>query len=170
MPKYLYYENIILIWMRIIYPFWYRPYLILIIGILNALLHYFILSDNSNLQINELNMVFLILGIILIILGIAFWISAVLGSRILKEVESNNLITTGIYAYVRHPVYAAFLYIAIGLILISQNIFLFFLPVLFWAFLTVAMKRTEEKWLIDRYGDDYVNYSKRVNRFIPKVI
>ena len=147
------------------------PYLISIIGIIT--ITSFICSYYHLIpvyKINELNMVFLILGIILIILGIAFWISAVLGSRILKEVESNNLITTGIYAYVRHPVYAAFLYIAIGLILISQNIFLFFLPVLFWAFLTVAMKRTEEKWLIDRYGDDYVNYSKRVNRFIPKVI
>ena len=24
--------------------------------------------------------------------------------------------------------------------------------------------------MIDKYGDDYINYSKKVNRFIPKVI
>lgn len=80
------------------------------------------------------------------------------------------MVTTGIYAYVRHPIYAAFFYISMGLILISQNIILFILPVIFWAFLTVAMIRTEEKWLIDRYGDDYIEYSKKVNRFIPKLI
>ena len=78
--------------------------------------------------------------------------------------------TTGIYAYIRHPIYSAFLYIATGIILIGQNFFLFFLPVIFWAFLTIAMKNTEEKWLVDLYGDDYIEYSKKVNRFIPKVI
>ena len=34
----------------------------------------------------------------------------------------------------------------------------------------LAMMETEEKWLINLYGNDYLNYSKKVNRFIPKVI
>ncbi len=147
------------------------PYLISIIGIItitSSISSYYYLIPIR--KINELNMVFIILGIILIILGVAFWISAVLISKIDKEVESNNLVTTGIYAYVRHPIYAAFFYIAMGVILISQNIFLFILPVIFWAFLTVAMIKTEEKWLIDKFGTEYINYSKKVNRFIPKVI
>jgi protein-S-isoprenylcysteine O-methyltransferase Ste14 len=147
------------------------PYLVSIMGIITIISY---ISSYYNLipafKIKELNMVFLILGIILIILGIVFWISAVLIAKVLKEVENNRLVTTGIYAHVRHPIYAAFLYIATGVILISQNIILFVLPVIFWAFLTVAMINTEEKWLTDRYGDDYMNYSKRVNRFIPKVI
>lgn len=113
-------------------------------------------------------MVFLILGVMLIVLGISFWISAVLISKIGRGVKNNNLVTTGIYAHVRHPIYAAFFYIAVGLILISQNILLFVLPVIFWAFLTVTMVKTEEKWLIDKYGDEYITYSKKVNRFIPK--
>ena len=147
------------------------PYLILIIGIITITSS---ISSYYNLipiyRINELNMVFSILGIILIILGVAFWISAVLISNITAEIESNKLVTTGIYSYVRHPIYAAFLYIAIGLILITQNILLFILPLFFWAFLTVAMKKTEEKWLAERYGDEYLAYSKKVNRFFPKVI
>ena len=115
----------------------------------------------------------LTIGIITItssIFSYAFWIQAVLISKIDREVENNKLVTTGIYAYVRHPIYAAFFYIAIGLILISQNIILFILPVLFWAFLTVAMIKTEEKWLIEKFGEDYIDYSKKVNRFLPKVI
>ncbi|WP_407424766.1 methyltransferase family protein [Methanobrevibacter sp.] len=147
------------------------PYLVLIMGIItitSSICSYLHLIPIY--KINELNMVFLILGIILIILGIIFWISAVLISKIDREVENNNLVTTGIYAYVRHPIYAAFFYIATGLILISQNILLFILPLIFWVFLTAAMIKTEEKWLIDKYDDDYINYSKKVNRFIPKVI
>ena len=147
------------------------PYLVLTIGIItitSSILSFAHLIPIY--QIKELNMVFLILGAILIVLGITFWISAVLISKINAEVESNNLVTTGIYAYVRHPIYAAFFYIAVGLILISQNVVLFVLPIFFRAFLTVAMKRTEEKWLIERYDDEYRNYSKKVNRFIFKVI
>lgn len=147
------------------------PYLVLIMGIItissSILSHYDLIPIY---KINELNMVFLILGIIFIILGIIFWISAVLISKIDRKIENNTLVTTGIYSYVRHPIYAAFFYIAIGLILFSQNIILFVLPLIFWAFLTVAMINTEEKWLIDKYGDDYISYSKRVNRFIPQVI
>lgn len=147
------------------------PYLVLIIGILTITSSIFSYYDIIPVyKINKLNMVFLIFGTILIIFGIVFWIQAVLISKINREVENHNLVTTGIYAYVRHPIYAAFFYIATGLILISQNIILFILPVIFWAFLTVAMIKTEEKWLIDKFGNDYIDYSKKVNRFIPKVI
>lgn len=147
------------------------PYLVGTIGILT--ITSFIFSYYQVIpvyRIDGLNMVFLFLGIVLIACGVVFWLLAVLKSGILGEVESNNLVTTGIYAYVRHPIYAAFLYIATGLILISQNVILFVLPVIFWAFLTLVMMKTEEKWLYDTYGNEYLEYSKRVNRFIPKVI
>lgn len=146
------------------------PYLISIIGIItiiSSILSYYYLIPIY--KINELNMVFLILGTILIIFGIAFWIPTVLISKIDKEVENNNLVTTGIYDYLRHPIYALFFYIAVGLIFISQNIF-FVLPVIIWAFLTVVILKTEEKWLINKWDQDYLNYSKKVNEFISKVI
>jgi hypothetical protein len=54
------------------------------------------------------------------------------------------------------------LYILTGIIVIYGNILLFILLLIFWAFLTIAMKKTEAAWLIDLYGDDYINYSKKV--------
>lgn len=147
------------------------PYLITAIGI--ATLTSFILSYYHMIpiyQIRQLNMVFLISGIILIFAGALCWLMAVFNSKFDENIRANNLITTGIYAYIRHPIYSAFLYIATGMILIWQNIILFILPVIFWAFLSFAMKKTEEKWLKELYGDDYIEYSKHVNRFIPKVI
>ena len=114
--------------------------------------------------------IMLILGVILIIAGAIFWISAVLNSDIQKNIRNNHLVTTGIYAIVRNPIYAAFLYAITGLILISNNLLLLVLPIIYWQIMAWTMKRTEEKWLIDLYGDDYLDYSKKVNRFIPKVI
>lgn len=145
------------------------PYLVLIIGTITITSSIFSFYNIIPVyKINELNMVILIFGIILILSGIAFWIHAVLISKINQEVENNELVTTGIYAYVGHPIYAAFFYIATGLILISQNIILFILPIIFWVFLTVVMIKTEEKWLINKFGNDYIDYSKKVNRFIPR--
>ena len=111
-----------------------------------------------------------ILGVVLIILGAAFWISAVLNSDIQSNIRKNRLVTTGIYSIVRHPIYAAFLYAITGIILISNNMLLYILPVIYWLILKETMKRTEEKWLIEVYSDDYLNYSRKVNGFIPKVI
>lgn len=59
---------------------------------------------------------------------------------------------------------------ATRVIIMYGNILLFILPLIFWAFLTTAMKKTGKSWLIDLYGNDHINYSKKVNRFILKVI
>ena len=121
-------------------------------------------------SINQINLILTVIGVFLIILGAIFWISAVKKSDIDDNIRQNNLVTTGIYGYVRHPIYAAFLYAVTGVILILNNILLFVLPVIYWIILTIAMIKTEEKWLTDLYGKDYLDYSKKVNRFIPKVI
>lgn len=148
-----------------------EPYLVLIMGIstiTSIILTYYHLIPV--ITIKELNMVLISLGVVMIVIGAVFWLLAIFNSRIDKRIENNELVTTGIYAHVRHPIYATFLYISVGLILISQNIILLILPVIFWAFLSLVMKKTEDKWLIDLYGDEYIIYSKKVNRFIPKVI
>lgn len=108
-----------------------------------------------------------LIGFALIVLGAIVWLMAVLGSKITDEIKLDNLVTTGIYGIVRHPIYAAFLYAVTGVVLISNNLYLFILPFIFWLILTIAMKNTEEKWLKDKFGDDYVRYSKKVSRFVP---
>lgn len=121
-------------------------------------------------NISQINTFLIIIGTLSIVVGLVFWLLAVIKSRITNSIKNNDLLTTGIYGYVRHPIYAAFLYMTTGIIVICGNILLFILPIIFWALLTITMKKTEEAWLIDLYGDDYIEYSKRVNRFIPKMI
>lgn len=144
-------------------PFLVFP--ILLISVLSLILSFY--KRIPTLHIQELNPIFTIIGIILILIGIILWISAVIKSRITKEIIDNNLVTTGVYSYVRHPIYSAFLFMSTGIIILSQNICLFLLPVLYWIILTVGMIKTEEKWLLEKFGDEYAQYSKKVNRFIP---
>ena len=99
--------------------------------------------------------------------GIALWCAAVFGARIDIKIKSNRLATGGVYALVRNPIYSAFLFICTGVLLFCRNLYVLFLLPLFWLYLTVFMKLTEEKWLTERFGDEYGAYCKRVNRFIP---
>ena len=145
------------------------PYLIGLIAIISLMAIFLSFKGIiPNYQTNQIIMA--AIGVILIALGVMFWLSAVVKSDIDSNIRNNQLATTGIYGIVRHPVYAAFLYAITGFIFIANNLILLILPVIFWLMLTLAMIKTEEKWLVDLYGDDYLDYSKRVNRFIPKVI
>lgn len=108
-----------------------------------------------------------IIGIILIALGIFIWIQGAVVSKLDDHIEQNQLVTTGIYAWVRNPIYSAFMIICTGVILIIGNAWFFILPVIYWLFMTILMKNTEEKWLLKTYGKEYEDYCKRVNRCIP---
>ena len=85
------------------------------------------------------------LGIALIIGAITLWIWGALKSDIHDNIDNDQLITSGAYAYVRNPIYSAFLFLATGMIVFYGNIILFPLPILYWVLLTELMKRTEEK-------------------------
>lgn len=112
-------------------------------------------------------LLFLIVGILFVLLGIYFWVSAIFQSKLDSNIRSNTLITTGVYAYVRNPIYSAFLLACTGVLLIYGNVLLLVLPFFYWGFMTVLMKNTEEKWLMELYGKEYQEYCKRVNRCIP---
>ena len=77
------------------------------------------------------------------------------------------LITTGVYSIVRNPVYSAVLLMCTGAICMANNLVLFFIPVICWIYITIFLKLTEEKWLVNLYGQEYIEYCKRVNRCIP---
>lgn len=108
-----------------------------------------------------------IAAILLIALGILLWGKAVVQAKIDVKILENKLVTTGVYAWVRNPIYSAFLFACTGALLLMHNLWLLLLPVLYWGFLTTLMKHTEEKWLAARYGAAYSDYCKRTNRCIP---
>ena len=85
----------------------------------------------------------------------------------IKSIKSNKLKTNGAYAFVRNPCYAVYLLGSTGALLIAHNPVLLILPILFWLEMTIVLKNTEEKWLKELYGQEYIDYCKKVNRCIP---
>ncbi len=121
----------------------------------------------SSGQMKEMRTPLLVLGILLILSGIALWIYAVLISKIDDGIKENRLVTTGAYALVRNPIYSAAMIACTGAILLIGNAWFFPLPLFYWLFMTVLMKATEEKWLKKLYGSEYEDYCQRVNRCWP---
>ena len=131
-----------------------------------ALVKYDMLTS-GNIDNTILTITLVIVGALCIAGGIVLWGSAVFGARIDIKIKANQLATGGVYALVRNPIYSAFLSICTGTLLFCRNWYVLTLPPLFWLYLTVFMKLTEEKWLAERFGSEYAAYCKRVNRFIP---
>ena len=111
---------------------------------------------------------FIALGVLSIVLGVVLWVWAVLFGKILRRVEEGKLVTTGVYAAVRHPVYSAFFFLFSGFLCTRANVTLLVVPIVLWIFLTVLTKKTEERWLFDRFGEEYVRYAARTNRVFPR--
>ncbi len=94
-------------------------------------------------------------------------LSAKLKSKIFKSVEDNRLITDGVYSIVRNPVYSGALLACTGAVLIINNLILLIVPVICWLYMTLFLIKTEEIWLKELYGQEYISYCKKVNRCIP---
>lgn len=126
------------------------------------------LLDSGRVTATWLQVVFLVIGVVVALAGITLWITAVIGARVMSHIDDGQLVTGGVYAWVRHPIYSAFMLAFTGVLLTQANWWLLLLPLVFWAFLTVLMTNTEERWLHHTFGQSYADYASRVNRCIPK--
>ena len=114
-----------------------------------------------------LDPLWLVLGLVCIGFGIFVWCAAFFWNKIGDNIRSNQLVTTGIYAHVRNPIYSGIAITLTGVLLLSGNLWMLLLPPVFWVSLTILMIHTEEKWLKNLYGAEYEDYCKKVNRCIP---
>ena len=80
--------------------------------------------------------------------------------------KPDKLITTGIFSVSRNPMYTAFIFFFLGLILAHPNIA--FICVLFGLYIPILHRQIirEEDFLKKHYGGDYSNYAKKVRRYL----
>ncbi len=114
-----------------------------------------------------------VLGVILGAISIlcVLWVHRTLAgsfSATLEVYEDHQLVTSGPFTRVRHPLYSAHTLFNAGMVLISVNwIFLLFLiiaiPFTYWRL------SKEEVMLIEQFGDQYREFIKRTGRLFPKL-
>lgn len=83
--------------------------------------------------------------------------------------EHTDLVTTGIFARVRNPIFTAMVITAAGLALVVANI----VAVAGLAALIIALhiqvRAVEEPYLRERHGDAYSTYAASTGRFLPRL-
>lgn len=80
--------------------------------------------------------------------------------------KTSELVQTGIYKFIRHPLYSSLLFLAWGTFLKRPDWILLHVAV-FSSFFLYLTARADEKECIDYFGDNYRNYMKKTKRFIP---
>lgn len=84
-------------------------------------------------------------------------------------IEGHELITTGPYKIVRHPIYSALF----GLLIVTgysiTQLWAFIIAIVFYFIGTIFRTRVEEQLLIQHFGDQYEKYKKKVPAIIPYI-
>ena len=84
--------------------------------------------------------------------------------------DKHTLTTSGIYRFVRHPMYLAFLLLAAGIFASTFNL-LVGGSVLIWFFIMYwGMVKQEEQMMINEFGDEYISYMSKTGRLFPRFI
>lgn len=85
----------------------------------------------------------------------------------IPSTDKTKLVTNGIYKYSRNPAFLGFDLMYIGILLLNFNI----VNMVFTIFAIVMLHLQilqEEKFMFERFGDEYQNYKSTVNRYIGK--
>ena len=86
-----------------------------------------------------------------------------------ERTYKGQLVTDGIFQYVRHPHYTSLLIVGFGLAFFFLSLFALLIaviaiPIMIWSIVD------EEKLLIKQYGNEYKKYMEKVPwRMIPKI-
>jgi len=77
-----------------------------------------------------------------------------------------KIVTDGAYRFSRNPLYLSLLLLLFGIAVLMFSLWLFFtIPILYILFLFKAVK-PEERYLSQKFGDEYLDYSAKVRRWI----
>ncbi len=83
--------------------------------------------------------------------------------------EQHRLITHGIYARLRHPMYAAFWMWAVSQALLLPNWIAGFSGLVGFGTLFFARVGREERMMVETFGAEYRDYMKRTKRLVPGI-
>lgn len=81
--------------------------------------------------------------------------------------ENQRLVKKGPYRHVRHPSYLGYFLMFIGFFFVWPNLFTILPLSAIPGYLRVTSQ--EEKLLVRRFGEQYIEYQKKTGRFIPKL-
>ncbi len=101
-----------------------------------------------------------ILGALLILIGLPYYFLAV--RAMTRAFKAKELVTTGVYAVCRHPLYGSWIvFLAPGIVLLTHIWLGLSVPVVMYLVLRVMVKE-EEDYLAATFGEPYLQYKATV--------
>lgn len=79
--------------------------------------------------------------------------------------EENGINLKGLYQFSRNPLYVAYFIYFLGCVLLTQSLILLTILLVF-QISTHWIIQSEERWCIQKFGEEYTNYMKNVRRYI----
>lgn len=111
------------------------------------------------------------IALFVIAIGLSIGISALYANRyfnIRPDIKGDaSLVHTGVYAYIRHPMYTAVLTVMFGVVLLYPITFIFVSYALLFCTLFIKMFYEESLW--KAHHDEYETYMKGTKRLVPFV-
>ena len=83
--------------------------------------------------------------------------------------EKHKLVTRGLYRFIRHPMYASFLLIALAQAFLLPNWVAGLSGLVGLAVLFFMRINVEERMMLDTFGEEYRVYSGKTKRIIPYI-
>ena len=113
-----------------------------------------------------------LLGIAVAVIGIAATVYAQVDMgdswRIgVDPSETTTLVRSGVFGWVRNPIFTAMLTFGLGIALVTPNVVAIVGFVLLVATIELQVRVVEEPYLLTVHGDAYRDYVANVGRFVP---
>ena len=109
-----------------------------------------------------------LIGIFVLMFGFLLRIAA-RGYKVEWSGEGKNLIKGGPYSLIRNPMYFGTLLIGLGITMVIFQWWVFLLYLSVYLAIYLPQIKKEEKFLLDRFGQEYQDYCKATPRFFPRV-
>lgn len=112
-------------------------------------------------------------GVAIGAVGVAVFITAVITMQNswrvgVSKTDKTELVTTGIFGISRNPAFLGFDLLYIGILLMFFNWVLFSVSIFAALMFHMQIVNVEEDFLLETFGDDYLNYKRDVNRYLGR--
>ena len=84
------------------------------------------------------------------------------------DTQRSDLVTTGVFALVRNPVFTAMIIAIFGLVLLVPNAFSVSASVVLVGALEIQVRLVEEPYVARTHGNVYREYRDTTGRFVPR--
>lgn len=83
------------------------------------------------------------------------------------KVYAEDLVTQGIFNHCRNPLYVGNILMLAGVGVLSNSLLYLLVFIPFFLFVYQAIVLAEENFLRNKFGEKFISYCKRVNRWLP---